>query len=140
MLRYLHTTCLVSQITIFYEIHYRLVNTHMPQTISPAKFIGIRDHQLKYAIPVATTDRRKFYFHPCSINIWNYLPSTAVFAASPAAFQTAALPAVAGIHYFQDTTITVFTAPLVCYSMFCLVDVIYFSAQMPVVSIFVRRC
>ena len=52
---------------------------------------------LTYAIPVATTDGDKFSFYPCSISLWNQLPSTAVFAASLAAFQAIALTAVIGM-------------------------------------------
>ena len=47
---------------MFYKIQYRLVNIQLPQLISPATFIGKHDHQLKYAIPVATMDSYKFSF------------------------------------------------------------------------------
>ena len=91
---HLHIRFLVSQLTMFYEIRYCLVNIHMPQLISPATFFSKHDPQLKYAIPVATIDSYRFSFYPCSIRLWNQLPSTAVFASSSAAFQTAALLAV----------------------------------------------
>ena len=84
----------VSQLTMFYKIHYRLVNIEIPQLISPATFIGKHDHQLKYAIPVATMDSCKFSFYSHSIKLWDQLPSTAVQAASPASFQTITLPAI----------------------------------------------
>ena len=90
----LHTRRLISQLTMFHKIHYHLVNIHIPQLISSANFNGKHDRQLKYAIPVATIDSYKFYFHPCSIRLWNQLPSTTVFAVSPAAFQAITLPAV----------------------------------------------
>ena len=90
----LHIRRLVSQLTMFYEIHQHLVNIQIPQLISPATFIGKHDHQLKYAIPIVTIDRYKFPFYPRSIRLWNQSPSTAVFVASPAAFQAINLPAV----------------------------------------------
>ena len=90
----LHTRRLVSKLTMFYEIHFHLVNIHIPQLISPATFNGKHDHQLKYAIPVANMDSYKFHLYPRLIRLWNHLPSTAVFAASPAAFQAITLPAV----------------------------------------------
>ena len=91
---HLHTRRLVSQLTMFYKIHYHLVNIQIPQLISPDTFIGKHDYQLKYAIPVATVDSYKFSFHPHSIRHINQSPSTAVFSASPAAFQAITLPAV----------------------------------------------
>ena len=90
----LHTRRLVSQLTIFYRVHYHLVSIQIPQLISPGTFICKHDHQLKYAIPVATIDSCKFSFYPHSIRLWNQWPSTAVFAASPAAFQAITLPAI----------------------------------------------
>ena len=82
-----HTMRLVSQLTMFHKIHYHLVKIQIPQLISPATFIGKHDHQLKYGIPVDTTDSYKFSFYSRSIRPWNQLASTAVFAALPAAFQ-----------------------------------------------------
>ena len=90
----LHTRRLVSQLTMFYEINYHLFNTQILQLISPATFIGKHDHQLKYTIPVATMDNSKFSLYSRSIRLWNQLPSTAIFAASPAAFQPITLSAV----------------------------------------------
>ena len=52
----------ISKLTMFNDVHHRLVNIHIPQLISPATIIGKHDHQLKYAIPVATTDSYKFFF------------------------------------------------------------------------------
>ena len=57
----LHTRRLVSQLTMFYKIHIHMFNIQIPQLISPATFIGKHDHQLKYAIPVATIDSYKFF-------------------------------------------------------------------------------
>ena len=90
----LHTRRLVSQLTMSYKIHYHLVNIQISQLISPATFTGIHDHLLKYAIPLATIDSYKFSLFPCSIRLWNQLPSTAVYAALPAAFQAITLPAI----------------------------------------------
>ena len=85
---------LVSQLTMFYKIHYHLVSIEIPQIFLPAAFIGKQDHQLKCVIPVATMDSYKFSFYPHSIRLWNQLQSTAIFLASPAAFQAIASPAV----------------------------------------------
>ena len=90
----LHTRRLVSQLTISHYILYHIVNIQIPQLISPATFIGKHDNQLKYAIQIATIDSCKLSFYPRSIRLWNQLPSTAVFSASPAAFQAITLPAV----------------------------------------------
>ena len=79
---------------MLHRIHYHVVNIQIPQLISLATFIGKHDYQLKYAIPVASIDSYKFYFYPRSIRLWNQLPSAAVLAASPAAFQAITLPAV----------------------------------------------
>ena len=76
---------------MLFKIHYHLANFHIPPFILTATFIGKHDHQLKWAIPVATMDSYKFPFYPRSIRLWNQLPSTAVFAATPAAFQAVAL-------------------------------------------------
>ena len=69
----------------------------MLRLISPATFIDKHDHQLKHAIPVATINSCTCSLYPRSIRPWNQLPSTAVFAASPAAILATALPAVIGI-------------------------------------------
>ena len=82
---------------MFYKIHCHLVNIHEPQLISPATSIGKHDHQLKYAIPVADMDSYKFSFYPRSIRLWYQLPYTAVFTASPVAFQAIALPSDIGM-------------------------------------------
>ena len=90
----LHTRRLVSQLTMFYKIHYHLVSIHIPQLISPATFIDKHDHQLQYAVPVATIDSYKFSPYPCSIILWNQLPSTAVFAVHLLHFKLLLRPAV----------------------------------------------
>ena len=51
-----HTRCVVYQLTVFHKIHHHLVNIHTPQTISKVTFIGKHDHDMKYAISVATID------------------------------------------------------------------------------------
>ena len=83
----LHNRRLVSRLTMIYKIYYHLVNIQIPQLISPATFIGKHYHQPICAIPLATINSYKFSFYPRSIRLRNQLPSTAVFAASPAAFQ-----------------------------------------------------
>ena len=90
----LHIGRLVSQLTMFHKIHYHLVNIKIPQLISPATFIVKHDHQLKYAIPVATIDSYKFSFYPRSIRLWNQLPFAAVSATLPAVFKAITLTAV----------------------------------------------
>ena len=91
---HLHTMRLV---TMIHKIYYRLVSNHIPQLISPATFIGKHDHQQKYAIPVAIIDSNIFSFYPHYIRLWNQLPSTTVFAASPAPFHAFAFPAIIGM-------------------------------------------
>ena len=102
-----HNRRLVSKIAMSYKIHYHLVNIQIPQLISPATFIGKHDHQLKYAFPLATIDSYTFSFYSRSIRLWNQLRSTAVFAASPAAFQAIALPAIIDevTNWFHDAAI-----------------------------------
>ena len=93
----LHTSRLVSQLTMFYEIHYHLVIIQIPWIISSATYICKHDHRLKYAIPVATMDSYKFSFYPRSIRLWNQLPSKAIFSVSLAVYQVIALPVVIGV-------------------------------------------
>jgi len=92
----LHTRRLVSQLAMFFKIHYGLVNIPMPFNVTPpTSYVpGSCHHSFKYAIPNATIDNYKFSFYPRSIRLWNQLPTIAVCAASPAAFKQAALPAV----------------------------------------------
>ena len=109
---------------MFYKVHYHLVNIQIPQLISPATFIGKHDHQLKYAIPATTIDRYKFSFYPCSIRLWNQLPSTAVSAVSPAALQAIRLPAVTEMKLAIGSRIlqlvrAYIKAPLLCFIMLC---------------------
>ena len=65
-----------------------------PSIIQPAHYIGRHDHPLKYTIPEASIDLYKFSFYPRTVKIWNQLPTAAVLATSPTAFQEAALPAI----------------------------------------------
>ena len=64
---HLHTGGLFPQLTMFHKIHYRLVNIHIAQLILPATSIGKHDHQLQYAIPLATIDNYKISLYPRSI-------------------------------------------------------------------------
>ena len=84
----------LTKVFVLDTIAFTPISIQIPQHISPATFIGKHVHQLIYAIPVATIDSYKFSFYPRSIKLWNQLPSTAVFAASPTAFQAITLSAV----------------------------------------------
>ena len=90
---YRHTTSVNNLINIlgWNRLHTRRL---ICQLTNSTTLIGKHDHQLKYAIPVASIDSCRFSFYPHSIRSWNQLPSTAVHADSPAAFQAIALPAV----------------------------------------------
>ena len=90
----LHNRWLLFQMTMFYKIHHGLVSIQFPSIIKPAHNFGRHDHSLKYTIPEASIDLYKFSFYPCTMKIWNQLPSAAVLATSPIAFQEAALPAI----------------------------------------------
>ena len=93
----LHVRRLLYQSTMFFKVHYGLVNIQFPPAIQPASYIGRHDHQLKYTIPEASVDPYKFSFYPRSVRIWNGLPPAAVQAPSVVAFQAAALPAIRGM-------------------------------------------
>ncbi|XP_072046257.1 uncharacterized protein [Amphiura filiformis] len=93
----LHTRRLLSQATIFYKIHYQLINIRFPPGIHPASFIGRHDHQLKYSLPEATIDPYKFSYYPRTVKIWNQLPAAAVLSSTTIAFKEAALPAIKGM-------------------------------------------
>ena len=90
----LHNRRLLHQSTMFFKIHYQLVNIQFPPVVHPASYIGRHDHSLKYNIPAASLDQYKFAFYPRTIKIWNQLPPAAVLAPSVPAFQDAALPAI----------------------------------------------
>ena len=131
---------------MFYKIHYGLVNIHPPHGTSPVTFTGRHDHQLKYAIPDATTectDSYKFSFYSRTIRIWNQLPSIAVYTASLAAFQAAAVSCptshkgVEAASWLQDAVDQPFiflTHPK--FALLVLAKILhkYFSAPMPVTA------
>ena len=90
----LHTRRLTAQCTMYYKVHYNIVNMSLPPFITQATYIGRHDHGLKYALPEATIDPFRFSFYPRSIWVWNHLPYTAVTAPTVSIFQKAALLAI----------------------------------------------
>ena len=90
----LHTRRLLHQSTMFYKIHYRLVNITFPPCVIPATHFTRKDHDLKYQLPSTSTEAYRLSYFPRSIRIWNQLPSTAVNSPSVAVFQKAALPVI----------------------------------------------
>ncbi|XP_072024943.1 uncharacterized protein [Amphiura filiformis] len=90
----LHNRRLAAQLSMFYKIHYGLVNIQFPTIIQPATYFSRHDHQLKFKLPEATIDSYKFSFYPRTVRLWNHLPTPAVLAPSLPAFQEVSLPAI----------------------------------------------
>ena len=93
----LHTRRLIHQATMFYRIHYGLVNISPPACFQRATHIFRFDHPLKYVStfrPVVNV--YKFAFYPRVVQIWNRLPPSAVLHINPTttAFQDYAIPAI----------------------------------------------
>ena len=90
----LHTRRLLAQCTLFFKIHYQLVSIPFPSIVTSATYCGRHDHNLKYAVPVATIDVYKFSFFPRITRIWNHLPTQTVNAIGTETFKEAALPVI----------------------------------------------
>ena len=81
----LYTRRLIQQATMFYKIHYNLVDICPPSYIQHANHISSRtDHPLKYCNKnPLQINAYKYSFFPCSMNIWNRLPCSAVSHVIP---------------------------------------------------------
>ena len=94
----LHTSIVIPQATMFYKIHYNLVDICPPSHIQHANHISSRtDHPLKYCnkIPLQI-NAYKYFFSPRSMNIWNRLPCSSVSHVIPSVdnFHKFAIPAI----------------------------------------------
>ena len=121
---HIHTMRLVSHLTMFYEKHYYLVIIDIPQLVSPVTFIGKHDHQMKYAIAVATIDSYKLSFYPRSTRFCHQLPSAAGLAGFWDEVTNWVQDAVINQHCFYGTII------LFYYVVFLL----FFFAPIPVTA------
>ena len=76
----LYTRRLIQQATMFFKIHYNLVDICHPSYMQHASHISSwTDHPLKYCNknPLQINAYKYCLFH-CSMNIWNRLPCSAV--------------------------------------------------------------
>ena len=83
---------LMIQACMFYKIHYGFVDIILPQSIIHNARPGRGQHQLRYHQLLVNLDVYKYSFYPRMIPLWNSLPSAAVYASSPEAFNLAAIP------------------------------------------------
>ena len=81
----LYARRLIQQATMFYKIHYSLVDICPPSYIQHANHISSRtDHPLKYCNKnPLQINAYKYSFFPRSMNIWNRLPCSAVSHVIP---------------------------------------------------------
>jgi hypothetical protein len=83
------------QCTMFYKIHFNIINISFPPAVILHPPSSERlSHHLHYLPIQAPKDSYKFSFFVRTIPIWNRLPLGAVTAPSVKAFQAVALPAV----------------------------------------------
>ena len=85
---------LLAQASMFYKIHYGLVDITLPQIIRPNPRPGRGQHQLRYHHLQTNLDVYRYSFFPRIIPLWNMLPSAAVYAPSPDAFNLAAVASI----------------------------------------------
>ena len=94
----LYARRLIQQATMFYKIHYSLVDICPPSYIQHANHISSRtDHPLKYCNKnPLQINAYKYSFFPRSMFIWNRLPCSAVSHVIPSVdnFHKFAIPAI----------------------------------------------
>ena len=94
----LYTRRLIQHATMFYKIHYNLLDICPPSYIQHANHISSRtDHPLKYCNKnPLQINAYKYSFFPRSMNIWNRLPCSAVshVILSVDNFHNFAIPAI----------------------------------------------
>ena len=81
---------LLAQASMFYKIHYGLVDITLPQIIRPNPRSGRGQHQLRYHHLQTNLDVYRYSFFPRII----LLPSAAVYAPSPEAFNLAVMASI----------------------------------------------
>ena len=94
----LYTRRFIQQATMFYKIHYNLVDICPPSYIQHANHISSRtDHPLMYSNKKPLQiNAHKYSFFPHSMNAWNHLPCSAVSHVIPSVdnFDKFAIPAI----------------------------------------------
>ena len=94
----LYTHRLIQQATMFYKIHYNLVDICPSYYIQHANHISSRtDHPLMYCNKKPLQiNAYKYSFFPRNMNIWNRLPCSAVSHETPSAdnYHKFAIPAI----------------------------------------------
>ena len=94
----LYTHRLIQQATMFYKIHYNLVDICPPSYIQHANHISSRtDHPLKHCNKnPLQINAYEYIFFPRSMNIWNHLLCSAVSHVIPSVynFYKFAIPAI----------------------------------------------
>ena len=105
----LYTRRLIQQATMFYKIHYNLVDICPSSYIQHANHISSRtDHPLKYCNKNPLQINAYMYsFFPRSMNIWNCLPCSAV---------SHVIPSVDNLHKFAIPAIRVMVLVMVLFS------------------------
>ena len=88
----LATRRLLNQCSMFYKIHFSLVNIPFPSCVIPATRQGRANNILSFNIIQSRVNTYKYSFFVRTIPIWNRLPTTVVQASSIKQFQTLALP------------------------------------------------
>ena len=95
----------IQQATIFFKIHYNLVDICPPSYVQHANHISSRtDHPLKYCNKnPLQINAYQYSFFPCSMNIWNCLPCSAVSHVIPSVdnFHKYAIPAIRSCNLFM---------------------------------------
>ena len=93
----LYTRRLIQQASMFYKIHYNLVDICPPSYIQHANQISSTVHPLKYCNKhPLQINAYEYSFFPHSMNIWNRLPCAAVSHVIPSVdnFHKFAIPAI----------------------------------------------
>ena len=78
-----------SRLSLFYKIHYGLVDITASQYMTPYQRNSRHFHHLAYQIPHSSTDYIKYSFFPRTIVEWNSLPVHVVSADTAIAFRAA---------------------------------------------------
>ena len=85
----------LAAVTTFYKSINNLIYLPIPVSVRPADPRTRSKHPYKFRHIATNTNTYKYSFFPRTIPLWNSLPTTAVTATSPEAFQVYALPTIA---------------------------------------------